>query len=213
MNEQEKIVCPVCGSDRVNIVEGNSMIQAPYGPHVEFADNTLHCNACETDVDYSKVFENSDKQALEKSIALSVEQMIESLGNEDFTLAYIERALELPQRTISRWKASGELSKIGIALLRIVRTYPWILKVSEHKFDAQIAKKVLVENGMKVLMQYFAPNVPVSLNQVGFSKEMVQTNQSGTVNFTFWAKGEAKAAPELKNKDEIFIATNKLAEV
>lgn len=213
MKEESKIECPVCGSSQVDVLAGQSTIQAPYGPHVAYADNVWHCKTCGTDVDHSRVFENSDKLALEKSVTESIEKMIASLGDEGFTLAYMERALSLPQRTISRWKTNGDLSKIGITLLRVIRTYPWILKVAENKFDTTISKRILVENGVKEFLHYFSPSAPVSLNQIGILKDVVSTNSEGPTNFTFWAKGMIDSTNKVSNNEGVFISTQNMVEV
>lgn len=213
MKNETQILCPVCGSDQVEIKEANSTIQAPYGPNIAFEDNVSHCKSCGSDVDYSRAIDSSDKHALEKSLKVSIETMIESLAKEGFSLAYTERALDLPQRTISRWKKSGDLSSIGVALLRIVKTYPWILKVAENKFDPRFAIKSVVENGVKEILNSFSGNAAASLNQVGFIKERTPTSPSGQINFTIWENGELNLPPSLADNKDIYITTTKMAEV
>jgi hypothetical protein len=80
------------------------------------------------------------RQAIAEADKASLRLIIESLEKERVTMAYMERALGLAPRTIARWKA-GETSAAGLALLRIVRTFPWILRVARARFDASAAQR------------------------------------------------------------------------
>lgn len=69
-------------------------------------------------------------------------------------LSYIERVLGLSMRTLSRVKANGDTSTMGLALLRIIRTYPWILIAfdpmkTEGKFDPAWMKKTFLTHAFK----------------------------------------------------------------
>lgn len=63
-----------------------------------------------------------------------MKELIESLESKGLKLAYIERCLGLPQRTISRWK-SGEESASGKALLQIIDNCPWILEIAKNHYN------------------------------------------------------------------------------
>lgn len=64
----------------------------------------------------------------------SVPRMLELLGAHGMSMAYIERALDLPVGTAVRWKA-GECSAAALALLRIITTFPWVVEVAESGLD------------------------------------------------------------------------------
>jgi hypothetical protein len=83
--------------------------------------------------------------------------MLEALATEGIKMSYLERALELPARTTTRWK-SGEVSAATLALLRITRTYPWILEVADSHFDERVVKCRLVEEAAHVLDDWFKPH-------------------------------------------------------
>lgn len=70
-------------------------------------------------------------------------------------MAYIERALRLPQRTLARWK-TGECSAPAIALLRLVRTYPWLLAVADDSFNVLSARQTLIVEAGKALGEVIA---------------------------------------------------------
>ncbi|MCP4353876.1 MAG: NUDIX hydrolase [Desulfobacterales bacterium] len=68
-------------------------------------------------------------------------------------MASIERALELPQRTLTKWKnGRTKPSATVITLLKFLRIFPWLLEVAENKFDYSTAQKIHIENAVNKLL-------------------------------------------------------------
>jgi hypothetical protein len=67
----------------------------------------------------------------------------------------MERALGLPARTLARWKneQTTSPSAAGVALMRIIRTFPWILEVADVQFDKTKARKVLLQAAMDEIVK------------------------------------------------------------
>lgn len=126
----------------------------PYGPAIPY-QNTVHvCSNCGSSVDYTKVFTKEYDNALKKSEEESIPLMLDYLKGRGMGLSYIERVLGLSMRTLSRVKANGDTSTMGLALLRIIRTYPWILIAfdpmkTEGKFDPAWMKKTFLTHAFK----------------------------------------------------------------
>jgi transposase-like protein len=143
--------CPACGSHKTSSSERIIGVQAPYGPEVEMQEKRFTCLDCGEGFNYSKSYDNSYREALETSKKASVVAILEHLSAE-YNFSAVERALDLPQRTLSRWKNTADTSAIGIALLRIVRTYPWILRVAEAKYEPTVARNVFIQTAVKTLL-------------------------------------------------------------
>ncbi|MCK4943937.1 MAG: hypothetical protein KAS65_10185 [Candidatus Aminicenantes bacterium] len=152
MNEVKSIKCPACGELDYNLIKEVTSNTAPYGPEITDTEITYKCNICDSEFDYYDIIGEESESSLEISKKKSIDGMVNYLSNIGYNMAAIERALELPQRTISRWKSSKELSSIGIALLRIIRTYPWIIEVAEEKFDFNTALQIHIQNAVKDLL-------------------------------------------------------------
>jgi hypothetical protein len=73
-------------------------------------------------------------------------------------MAYFERAFELPVRTGTRWK-SGDFSSSSIALLRIVKTFPWMTEIAEARFDPITSKKVMFREVVEEIISLARPGV------------------------------------------------------
>jgi hypothetical protein len=146
--EHEK-TCPVCGGVKVEGNEEREAVTVPYGPVCTFLRSVHQCSECGERGDFSNVNDSRLEKALEIAVRASVASMIDELSRRGFSMAYLERALELPQRTLARWK-TGECSASAVALLRILRTYPWIGRVAESGYDERCAKSLLVSEAVVV---------------------------------------------------------------
>lgn len=91
-------------------------------------------------------------EALERAVRDSARAIIDQLAERGISMAYFERALQLPQRTLARWKEGGSAAA-GIALLRLVRTYPWLLRVADHGFSEASAQGTLITQGAAAYAQ------------------------------------------------------------
>ena len=129
------IECPVCGSDQVTLSDHTRSISVPYGPSVKYVARIGTCGVCETSGDFLRVNDARIEEALLESVRREVLGILDYLSGLGMTNAHVERVLGLPTRTIARWKR-GEFSESAVVLLRILRTYPWIMRVVDDGFDA-----------------------------------------------------------------------------
>lgn len=130
------INCPNCGSEDVKSLSEVNTRQLTLGREFEYESVLHECNTCGEKGDFTGDGDTKYLVALKDAQKALQKSLIDDLGKMGFTMAYIERALELPQRTLARWK-NGDLSAANLALLRIIRTMPWILNVADHNFNQQ----------------------------------------------------------------------------
>lgn len=149
-SEKLRLKCPVCGSTDVASAMATDTIDVPFLNSETIAVFQDTCSKCGEVGDFSDRNDAIIEAALERLNSRSVEENLGFLSSLGLTMAYIERALELPQRTLMRWKA-GEHSASAVALLRMVRAYPWILKVAERGFEEKYARFVVVEQAATYL--------------------------------------------------------------
>ncbi len=149
--------CPECDSIKIKIEINPEIVKLPFGDELHYSE-TLHvCLECgEKGIFSSEVIdENHEKYqlALKDASKHFVESVSENLSSQGNSMAYIERSLDLAQRTISRWKTNGA-SASGMALLRIISVYPWVLAVADKNFDKRFADGELVRQAGMVLSQH-----------------------------------------------------------
>jgi len=65
--------------------------------------------------------------------------------------AHVERVLGLPFRTISRIRSTGRTSAVTIALLKVIKIYPWLLDVADAGFDEMASKKIMCHSAIDAM--------------------------------------------------------------
>lgn len=141
--------CPACGSDSISTTEIHNRIHIAYGDDEEYIEIVDHCVSCGEEGDFSGENDTEINKALNIARRHSVCNMVDFLQSQNVKTAYLERALELPARTVNRWKTK-EPSASGLTLLRIIRTYPWILEVADADYDETFSRSKLMEQAAKV---------------------------------------------------------------
>jgi hypothetical protein len=152
-----KTMCPACGSTDIETTIRKDSLQKFYDEPVEYEERIDCCLICKECGDFSGENESHIIAAIEIAKKQILNKMVDDLSKIGIKMAYVERALNLPPRTINRWKG-GESSAASVALLRTIRTYPWILEVADAGFDPYIAKQKLVESAAHVLGEAIVNN-------------------------------------------------------
>ncbi|MBN2497940.1 MAG: hypothetical protein JXR96_25325 [Deltaproteobacteria bacterium] len=180
-----KTKCPVCGSEDVREERVAESLPVPYGPAASFTTTQYTCNTCGESGDFTGANSSIINDAIRKSSAESAASMLEHLAGEGISSAYFERAMRLPARTTARWKY-GELSAAALALLRSVRTYPWLLEVADADFEPVTAKTGLIGAAASALgaelerhVSEYRIGVAVSPYQVSIAADVHLVGQYG----------------------------------
>ncbi len=137
-------ICPICGSEKVERFETISKAQLTVGPSFTFHEIYYKCSTCHEESD---IFAETDKnylKAQKEAEAQWIKDALNQLADLGISMAFFERAFELPIRTLTRWK-TGDFSSTSLALLRVMKTYPWMVEVAAHNFDPLFAQKSMQE--------------------------------------------------------------------
>jgi len=153
------------------------------------------CLVCGESGDFSGANDEQIVKALEIAKKESAVVMLEYLSNLGIKMSYMERALELPTRTIARWKG-GELSAATLALLRIIRTFPWILEVADAHFDQSVAKYRVIEEAGHMIHDWLKPHDRQAQMSVITDNEKVEVSLH--VNWTFPGFSNSPIQPKIE---------------
>jgi transcriptional regulator with XRE-family HTH domain len=172
-----KLTCPACGSDSISTSYRDAEIEIPYARPAQYSAVSNVCGVCGTEGDFLGENDSRVAEAIKTSTRESVRSMIDQLAEAGVSMAYIERVLGLPQRTMARWKA-GEVSSPAVALLRLVSTYPWLLSVAEESFEFSFAQQKLIEEASRALHEFVRRRkVSVFVSQP--SSQVTQASSAG----------------------------------
>lgn len=155
MKTNNAISCPACGSKKIERHEVISKDSVTLGSEFIYQEVYYHCDDCSDEFDILNESEKNFRDAEQKAHKLFATQAIEHLVSMGISMALFERVFELPTRTLTRWK-EGNLSAGALSLLRVLITYPWVVKVAEKKYDTKFANYELVYAATSTLVRHAA---------------------------------------------------------
>ena len=143
MNERK--LCPICGSDKLEAFSTKETIQGDMGKEFTTDRKYVKCTVCGSEGDFFGENEETTEKALSKLNNIYINEVLDFFNKKNISFAGIERAVGLPQRTLTKWKNGiSSPTAAGFALLKYLRTFPWLIEVAEHKFDFDIAQKIFL---------------------------------------------------------------------
>ena len=150
----EKKLCPVCGSDKLERVIQKESIIGDLGKDLVVDMPHEKCMECGFEGDLFGENEKTIEKALSTLNKAYIDEALDFFIERKINFAGIERAVGLPQRTLTKWKNGiSSPTAAGIALLKYLRTFPWLIEVAEHKFDFNITQKIFVEEALNMLLK------------------------------------------------------------
>lgn len=169
-------VCPACGADTLTLRKEVQVLKESFGGQKKVPVNEYYCSTCESTGD----FFNENEDIIETNLKLLKKQSIRNILNDfskvKISMSAIERALSLPQRTLTKWK-NGDTnpSSTGLALMKYLRIFPWLLEVAENNFDYNSAQKIHIKDAVRMF-----------LNSAKFdSRDFTETGITSTPQSTF----------------------------
>ena len=140
MNDKK---CPICGIGELEIIPDEIKLSDTFGGELILTVNIYKCTTCESEGDFFNKNEKIIASAYEDLNNKAVHSILESLRTDKIKMAGIERALGLPQRTITKWKNNvSKPSASALAMLKFIRTFPWLLEVADNGFEPQKAQRI-----------------------------------------------------------------------
>lgn len=153
MDNSEKLVCPVCGYDSLERIQQKHVLSEPFGGSKEISVDVFFCSACGSSGDFNNEHEKLFDQAQEILKQQSVQNILKDLAKVDINMAAIERVLDLPQRTLTKWKNGiSKPSASAAALLKFIKLFPWLLEVADNKYDYDTAQKIHTTSAIQSLL-------------------------------------------------------------
>lgn len=143
-----KIKCPACGSSALQKSISKRLAHLTIGGTFDVEEESYKCATCGEEGDFGHKNDDAYLVAEKNAEAKAISQYIEQLNENKISMARFERAFELPQRTMARWK-SGDFSAASVALLRTVYSCPWLVDVAEHGFDKHFLSKTIIGETVK----------------------------------------------------------------
>ncbi len=131
----ESKICPLCGSDQVEQTEKLETISDSFGESTEVKLAYDICKRCGMDGDFTGCNNSIIQETINALKSQTVISILQYFSDHNVNFAGMERALELPQRTLSKWK-NGSITPTaaGVTLVKFLRLFPWLTIVAENRF-------------------------------------------------------------------------------
>ncbi|CAG36775.1 hypothetical protein [Desulfotalea psychrophila] len=132
-----QLTCPACGSH--NITQQKE-IKKIFTDHLDKETHieTLYeeCQECGMDGEFSIDNDEIINNALADTRSETISKILTELSNHH-SLAGIERSLDLPQRTLSKWKNGTKPTRSGTTLVKLIAIFPWLIKIAQSKYNPE----------------------------------------------------------------------------
>ncbi len=142
--------CPACGATEMTRYVNEKFDQLTLGNKFFYDEIYYKCNSCSEEGDFLSETDQNYVSAQKNAQLDMIKKILDGFIRSNISMAMLERIFELPARTLTRWK-NGDFSSSGLALLRVLATFPWIASVAEHKFNPTYASSTII----KVAIQEF----------------------------------------------------------
>lgn len=145
--------CPACGEDQVTIMTSKKIMEEPFGGRKEIDIHNHRCETCGFEGDFLNRNDEIINHCSDTLKKQAVENILNYFMKNNNSFSSIERALELPQRTLSKWKTKDSPpSAAGVSLLKLIRLFPWLIDVADCKFDYENAQKIYITHAMTTVI-------------------------------------------------------------
>ena len=176
-----KKICPACGTEDIIERKTPHLINEAFGGGREIDIVEDRCKVCGTVGDFFSQNDALISEAIDQCKSLAVKNILQDfLDRAATSMSSMERALELPQRTLTKWKnGQTKPSAAGRALLKMLRIFPWLLDVAENKFDYEKGQRIHINEAMRELVSN------MSFDDILSSDLKISTSYNFVFNLTY----------------------------
>ena len=200
MNKQR---CPACGSIGIIDEKKSILIKEPFGgqDNIEIHENI--CSICGSRGDFFNQNETLIDETIKKLKQRSIESILNDFIDSKMSMSSIERALEIPQRTLTKWKNRTNVpSSAGIALMRFIKLFPWLLEVAENKYNYNEAQKIHIN----AAIQKFLPEIDFCKEDFVKAGGMVVTSESALL-YNYYEKKDINSQEKIFKEVSLVTST------
>lgn len=154
-------VCPGCGFLGHGFEETAQVVSIPFVAPTTIVIYICTCPNCGTSGDFLNCNDDIIDDAYTVLEDQFVRETIDFFKQHGYSKPALDRILSLPQGTLDLC-CQGDFPHEAVALFRVLRTYPWILKLAEENFEQGAAEQLLVTASIGVLKRYEHARTPKS---------------------------------------------------
>lgn len=175
-------ICPACASNTIKDQTRIEELFDVFAGTIEVSTTENICETCGTSGDFNVVNDDIINEALESLKIQAAQRILEDFTANNFSLAGMERSLDLPQRTLTKWKNGGKPSAAGLTLLKYLRRFPWLLEVADEKFEFHKSNQICAEQALKIIAKQIKFTDPLLDEQDSLNNSVIKLEMNFTIN-------------------------------
>jgi transposase-like protein len=145
------IECPICGSTKLERKITKETLKGDMGKSVEYKKIFYRCSDCESEGDFFEENTGTINSALETLKKEYIKSTLDYFIEKKISFSSVERILNLPQRTLTKWKNNtSQPSAASMALLKFLCVFPWLLDIAEHSYDYDTSQKIFLQSAFDI---------------------------------------------------------------
>lgn len=177
--------CPGCGSTEIETKQVAEFFHDNFCNSVESKSIEDECLVCGAEGDFESVNDQNIKNALEIIKKNGAKNIINGFSALGYNLAAMERALELPQRTLSKWRHDTAPTAAGLTLLKLISIFPWLIDVAETNFNYNRALEISAHASVSYIVEKNAEIQSGTTSGVNNSTYMLNVQINNVQNNNF----------------------------
>jgi transposase-like protein len=169
------IECPICGSSNLEKTFSNEILKGDFGESIAYKKISYKCLDCESEGDFFNENTDAINLALDTLRKKYVKSTLDYFAENKISFSTIERILNLPQRTLTKWKNNvSQPSAAGVALLKFLRVFPWLLNVAENSYNYDTSQKIFLQSAFNMMMQKISFSKNDFIKEIAVREEIVE---------------------------------------
>lgn len=155
----DELICPLCGGNDLIKDKQIRSVREPLGGEKEIEAVNYICNTCGFNGDFFKENEKALQSCIDELKIQAVKNILQDFLSNNYSFSAIERALEIPQRTLSKWRNSSKKPSAAVlSLLKYLQLFPWLIEVAEQKYDYSSAQRIHIKDAFNQIVGQMAFN-------------------------------------------------------
>jgi hypothetical protein len=167
---ENNIICPICESADLKKIVEKIHLEESFTEGVDINEVYYECNNCGYEGDLLNENEKYINKALKDLKIHAVINILNDFKENNINFTSMERALEIPSRTFAKWR-NGSIapSSTGVALLKMLKTFPWLLKIADRDYDKNHAINELINAYNVIFNEYINRNRDIEIAGMAFT--------------------------------------------
>lgn len=149
----EEWVCPVCGAQGKGVETYIRTLSLPFMPKIDMELFVCTCGVCKESGDFIDRNDEIITAAIHRANCEFLKESVAFFKKRGYSEVSLDRILNLPVGTVTSWVGTLEFPPEAVALVRVLRAFPWMLLAADGSYSPEVSGSLVVKAASEVLNQ------------------------------------------------------------